>query len=185
MGALVPVSCVLMTIPLLAWCWRVCLAECKSLAHICFLSNLTVLPISFWHVPVTMAHLTLFPLLVTYSFTQRISFSSDPIDCTEMCLCWSFWVSLSRDRVCYFIMWFQAFFFFLLKKNFYWIILVDIYSVPLLALLFFSRGLLLHICVRFSLPTGLSLFLFYFKNVFFLLRHHLSCLFTALFPLIN
>lgn len=55
-------------------------------------------------------HISLFPLLVTYSFTQRISFSSDPIDCTEMCLCWSFWVSLSRDRVCYFIMWFQAFF---------------------------------------------------------------------------
>lgn len=110
MGALVPVSCVLMTVPLLAWCWRVW-QNIKSLAHICFLSNLTVLPISFWHVPVTKAHLTLFPLLVTYSFTQRIFFFSlDPIDCTEMCLCWSFWVSLSRDRACYFIMWFQAFF---------------------------------------------------------------------------
>lgn len=37
MGALVPVSCVLMTVPLLAWCWRVCLAEYKiSGSHLLF-----------------------------------------------------------------------------------------------------------------------------------------------------
>ena len=184
MGALVPVSCVLMTIPLLAWCWRVCLAEYKSLAHICFLSNLTVLPISFWHVPVTMAHLTV-------SFISYLFFY--PKDFFFFRSHWLYWnVSVlvilgqfvqGQSVLFHYVI--SGIFFFLLKKNFYWIILVDIYSVPLLALLFFSRGLLLHICVRFSLPTGLSLFLFYFKNVFFLLRHHLSCLFTALFPLIN
>ena len=37
MDALVPVSCVLMTIPLLAWCWRVCLAEYKIFgSHLLF-----------------------------------------------------------------------------------------------------------------------------------------------------